>query len=481
MRPLEILLASLVGIYLVGSLTPLPIETELRTLPLLAMLVIILHLFTEKYRWQMVLLYALGGILFFRVTLYGSQGGQSIAWSMGGLLLLLPAIILPAILPVPKPTPPRGPHRVGTRTYALVDGTREELYSGKREPRRIIIQIWYPALIEHTAKQAAWMPGAKPLARAISKWLKFPPFFLDHISLARSNSYLDAPIDRSATPFPLLFFSHGWGGFRAQNTYQVQELASHGYVVVGMEHPYGAVMSLFPDGSLIPINHDALPYQQPGLNYDVAARQLGQQWAKDISFALDFMSRMNAQDTDGSFKATLDLQKVGVLGHSTGGGAIAQFCANDPRCKAGFAEDIYMPPISEKTLEEGLKKPFATMFSQVWSEDVNSGNNQLFHQLADRSSPRPISMHIVGTNHYDFTDLPALSPLAHTMGLKGPIQGKRVQKIINSYSLAFFDWQFKGGASSLLEQPSPQYPEVIFDSVQSPQGGIVKNDPRSAT
>jgi hypothetical protein len=73
-------------------------------------------------------------------------------------------------------------------------------------------------------------------------------------------------------------------------------------------------------------------------------------------------------------------------------------------------------------------------------------------------------MHILGTAHYDFTDLPALSPLAHALGLKGPIRGARVQRIVNDYSLAFFDQHLLGRSSDLLEGPSPGHPEVIFDS-----------------
>jgi hypothetical protein len=58
---------------------------------------------------------------------------------------------------------------------------------------------------------------------------------------------------------------------------------------------------------------------------------------------------------------------------------------------------------------------------------------------------------IKGTSHYDFTDLPALSPLASQMGLKGPLNGRRVIKIVNDYSLAFFDWALKGKPTTLLE------------------------------
>jgi len=72
---------------------------------------------------------------------------------------------------------------------------------------------------------------------------------------------------------------------------------------------------------------------------------------------------------------------------------------------------------------------------------------------------------IKGTSHYDFSDLPFLSPLAAQMGLKGPLNGKRVTQIINNFSLAFFDLELKGTPTTLLAGPSPDYPEVQFRSM----------------
>jgi hypothetical protein len=69
---------------------------------------------------------------------------------------------------------------------------------------------------------------------------------------------------------------------------------------------------------------------------------------------------------------------------------------------------------------------------------------------------------IKGTSHYDFSDLPALSPLAPQLGLKGPLNGQRVLQIVNDYSLAFFDWALKGKPTTLLKGPSTSFPELEF-------------------
>src|SRR5690606_7808722 len=116
-----------------------------------------------------------------------------------------------------------------------------------------------------------------------------------------------------------ILFSHGWNGFDAQNTGQALQLASHGFVIVGMQHPYGAVVTVFADGTVAKNNPSALPSGVPDEEYEAAARALAAQWAGDMSFALDFLEEENDAPA-GPLHASLDLSRVGVYGHSTGGG-----------------------------------------------------------------------------------------------------------------------------------------------------------------
>jgi hypothetical protein len=62
---------------------------------------------------------------------------------------------------------------------------------------------------------------------------------------------------------------------------------------------------------------------------------------------------------------------------------------------------------------------------------------------------------ILGTRHFDFTDLPLLSPIAPQLGLKGPLNGQRVIEITNAYLLDFFEMALNGAHSKLLEGSSP--------------------------
>ena len=118
-----------------------------------------------------------------------------------------------------------------------------------------------------------------------------------------------------------------------------------------------------------------------------------------------------------------------------------------------------MRPVSYEVLENGVIQPSFFMFSQAWAGDANSRNNRLFKPFYANSTDPFGAVYIEGATHYDFSDIPLLSPLAPQIGLKGPIDGKRVITIINDYLLSFFDMTLNGKPTTLFDNPSP-YDEV---------------------
>jgi pimeloyl-ACP methyl ester carboxylesterase len=290
-------------------------------------------------------------------------------------------------------------------------------------------------------------------------YLGMPEFFLDHLALSQTPVWQDSPLEPFKGGYPIILFSHGWNGFAAQNTGQAIELASRGYVVVAIQHTYGAVVTVFPDGEIAYNNPAALPSGVPDDQYDAAARRLADQWAGDIGFTLDTLGFM-VMDVRGSFWDAFDFSRIGVYGHSTGGGAAIQFCGTDPRCKAVLAMDPFITPVSKQVLENGLSQPAFFMFSQGWLDDVESKNNRLFSQFYSNLDQAAGAIGIQGTAHYDFTDLPMLSPIAPQLGLKGPLNGKRVIEIVNSYLISFFEATLKDQSGDFFARPSND-PEVI--------------------
>lgn len=467
MRILEVTISLLLGIYLLWPLiTRAPYRPPVNSLPIVTAAVLLLHLLIEKYRWQMIPLYILTGVILVTSLLFswrGHSGPPSPIITLPVLLLLLVAAALPALLPIPKIPAPSGDYQVGTASFMLVDESRRELYSGRDEPRRLMVQVWYPALRGNSVR-APWTENAEIVAKATSLYLKFPPYFLDHLALAHSPAWQDAAPDSSGAPYPIIIFSHGWNGFRAQNTSQMVELASRGYVAVAIDHTYGNIVTVFPDGQTVYNNPAALPQGASEAEYDAAARLLVEQWSGDIGFVLDTLAADQVQGPARPIAGLLDFERIGVLGHSTGGGAAIQFCGTDARCKALFPMDAFMTPVSLNVLGKGISQPALFVFSQQWADDRESKNNRLFRAFYEHvAQPAPV-ITILGSEHYDFSDLPAISPLAPQLGLKGPINGKRVQQILREFTAAFFDRYLKNTPTDLFDGPSPSYPELRWDN-----------------
>jgi dienelactone hydrolase len=469
-RPLEIALIVVLALRILWPPFATRRPNWSDALPAIGLLIILFHLALEGYRWQMLPLYVIDLILLaFSVRNLmrpaplahtGSAFGRRIAASAFGLAGLLLASALPSLLPVPQPPIPTGSYPIGTVNLSLVDSGRKEIYSSNPDdPRAFLAQIWYPAAASPGCKPAPWLDHMDVMSPAIAGELQLPGFFLSHLALVRGHACADAPLAQAGEPFPVLLFSHGWNGFRTQNTYQFEELASHGYVVVALQHPYGAPATVFPDGRVAYNNPAALPTGAPAGQLAAAGNKLVDQWAGDLAYTLDYLKQVNTSDPAGRFTGRLDLDKVGVFGHSTGGGATVEFCSRDPRCKAALGLDAYLQPVSPAVLQKGLSQPALFLFSQLWPTQLN---NDLFAELQKNKHNNFQGFTLLGSGHYDFSDLPMLTPLAPMLGLKGPINGPRALRIINDYTLAFFDKYLKGTPEPLLDgTQSEEYPEIV--------------------
>ena len=457
MRFFEILISILPSIYLLWR-HPRPLL--IRLFPALALVITLIHFAVEGYRWQMIPLYILSSLLAISslTKLMGTNDWPPLASGLTFVLVAL-ATVLPILLPVPRIPTPSGSFQVGTSTYEMVDEARKEIYSGKDEPRRFMIQIWYPADAKNTDQRAPWMSHAEIFAPAIATYIDLPSFFLNHLALVKIPAFVNATLPDSEPPFPVIFFSHGWNGFNAQNSGQALELASRGYVVVGIQHTYGAVVTVFPDGTIAPNNINALPVDANDPNYEEIARKLVNQWAGDMVFVADQLTAWN-EAQGNPFYGRLDMSRLGAYGHSTGGGGVIEFCGIDPRCKAVLGMDPFMRPVSAEVLKNGLAQPSFYMFSQGWADETESKNNKLFDQYYPNAANSLGAIVIEGTRHYDFSDIPLLSPIAPQLGLKGPLNGKRVTEIVNAYLIDFFELTLRDKATTRFSDGFTDFSEV---------------------
>lgn len=452
MRFFEIVIPSLLSIYLLWS-HPRPFA--IRLVPAATLILTLLHFTIEGYRWQMIPLYVL--TLLLAIVAFFIDWKPLASYLTFGLLLLV--TLIPILLPVPQIPTPSGDYPVGTKIFELNDTSRQELFSNKDEPRRFMIQVWYPSDITATDERAPWMENVKIFAPTIATYIRLPSYFLNHLALVNIPAYKNSAVTQSDEKFPIILFSHGWNGFNAQNAGQALELASRGYVVIGIQHTYGAVVSVFPDGTIAPNNPKALPEDAEDPNYEEKANVLVSQWAQDMAYVLDQLE--GAESEAGEFlSSVVDLNRVGVYGHSTGGGAAIQFCGIDSRCKAVLGMDPFMRPVSAEVIANGISQPSFFMFSQSWTDLVDSKNNNLFNEFYPNVSDGFGVITIEGTKHYDFSDLPLLSPIAPQLGLKGPLNGRRVTEIVNAYLVDFFELTLNNIPSELFDDNFSDFPEV---------------------
>ena len=161
-----------------------------------------------------------------------------------------------ALPPVALPTP-TGAFAVGTSTVQWTDPGRPEPATPDPADRRTVVaQLWYPARplpadlprARYLGRDAA---EAEAVGRGLAAQFGLPEIVFAEAELARTAAVTDAPAERAHGPYPVVLFSPGLAGVRSQNTAWAQELASHGYVVVALDHPYDSAAVVLADGRVV--------------------------------------------------------------------------------------------------------------------------------------------------------------------------------------------------------------------------------------
>jgi pimeloyl-ACP methyl ester carboxylesterase len=349
------------------------------------------------------------------------------------------------VVVLPAPT---GPFAVGRTIYEWTDAARDEMMSDvEGERRSVVAWVWYPA---------------RPSAGATSKYLPGALEAPINAAIGLSSSQVmvpahdDAPLMATGGPLPVLLFSHGSGSLLAVYTAMLTELASHGYVVVGIQHPYNAMMTTFADGRAIPTS-------------PAAANDTVQYWSEDTAFVVDQLMGLAAGT--GMFAGRLDLSRVGVFGHSFGGAASAEFCLDDARCIAGLNFD---GSLSGEVENVGVKQPFMQVISGTACEDVVAAGAMTLEKCLpllaryeagwqttfDRSDVG-YRVRVAGSKHGSFSDLPLLEPLAAMFNDGSELAPERAWQITTQLTLAFFGRHLNASD----EIPFPDYPEVVIEIV----------------
>ena len=367
-------------------------------------------------------------------------------------------------LTLPTPT---GPFAVGRAVYDWKDDAHVDALAPVPGTRReLLVWIWYPSAAGPSAAIDDYVPAWMRAA------VELPPgllgFLTRDLSKVHGHSARDADLSPRPRSFPVVIMRAGASALVVSYSTLAEDLASHGYVVVGFDAPYRTFDVAFPDGRVMsrpPENDPELCEDQPPARQARCVSRFLTAWTADVAFVLDRLERLNASGSGGKLAGRLDMTRVGVFGHSFGGATALQFCHDDPRCKAGI--DVDGQPFGN-VIQDGLRQPFMILLSdhgdlpdpvdlRIWAN---------IQSIYDRLPPDGrLRIAIRGANHFLFSDDGALLKshivlralrMAGVVGIDG-----RRQLAVTTYCVhSFFDAYLKGAGVARLELRSPLYPEI---------------------
>jgi dienelactone hydrolase len=363
-----------------------------------------------------------------------------------------------ARLTLPAPT---GRYRLGTVSLYLVDKSRPDPWVPSIPFRGLVIQIWYPA---HAVGGYPRAPYFTPiLARAYEKSQGIPVA----LNWPVTDAQLGAPVLQREGGWPVVLYSPGLGDERSDTTCLVEELASRGYVVVTIDHIHDSGVVELPAGQL---ETTAVPPPPPG-DSPQTTKEVDSRVA-DVSFVLNQLAVISRGGNPDQARRplprglhrALDLNRVGMFGHSDGGSTTAHAMHTDARIKAGVDLDgtFWTPQAiagSDRPLLLFGKQDLDPFEASSWAE---------FWKM--QRGPK-LGLILLGSTHATFTDFAPLVPqVAPILGEPpswviegiGTINGLRAVTVERAYINAWFDRYLCHHDSRLLTGPSPRFPEVRF-------------------
>ncbi|OFW40922.1 MAG: hypothetical protein A3J29_22750 [Acidobacteria bacterium RIFCSPLOWO2_12_FULL_67_14b] len=327
----------------------------------------------------------------------------------------------PALFELPVPT---GRTPIGTTRWVVTDTARHETFA-EGKTRQVEVIAWYPAA-------ASLAPTAPDLRDGMEEVLSFARLAklgtaYDGLAGVKTHAVLEAKPAVSPARFPVILLQHGYTGLPSSHTALAEDLASHGWVVLNIVHPYEATGAMLADGTAITfLNEKGTMHQgivdvltewgpEDGTMTKVTEAKddaekeklmrgylaalkntdlVVKRWVLDTKVVLD---RLPKDGAAGRIAGRLDLSRLGAAGHSMGGVATGQFCVDDRRCKAGLNLDG-IPQYGAM-----IDTPMAASFLMVYSgRPGRAGASDIIYR---RSASKYYRVDVKDTKHLDFTDM----------------------------------------------------------------------------
>ncbi len=353
---------------------------------------------------------------------------------------------------LPEPT---GPCPVGTTSLYLKDVSRPDPWVSGVSARELMVSLWYPAT-SSDGRRAQYMTPAESGLQLTSRGITGVP--QDALSTVQVNAVSNAIPAGRQRALPLVVLSPGFTNSHSVLTALAEDLASHGYVVAGIDHTYESIATAFPDGRVTTCLARETRHRGPGFWEKVVAGR-----AADVSFVL---SELTGAHPAWPGAGLIDPSRIAMAGHSIGGAAAIAAMLADSRIRAGIDMDgATAAPIPD----EGLSRPFLFLGKQSNYTPGSGGAVTTWEHDWELLTGWKRWLVVAGAVHASFTDL---ALLADQIGIDigAALPGARSLDITRAYVRAFVDEHLRNEPQSLLDRPSRRYPEVTFCSPEPTPG-----------
>jgi predicted dienelactone hydrolase len=457
-------------------------------------LLFIFHIIAELPRWQMVPAYVLSGIVFIisliqsrkrkketKIFFHNKKKHPNLLLIFTTIVLLAAVILLPVFFPVFTLPPPTGPYNVGTVRETLSDTTRPEtLTPDPDDYRQIVVKIWYPANTVISKKRDPYWSSPRLFSRYMAEHYHLPSFFFEHLGLVKTNSIPDADIAHGQERFPVVLTLHGGECINYITDVRVvsEELASHGFIVIGLTHPYSSLPVVFPeDGKAVcPPGRRKVMEQQTRLTETLMSTYFTQQDTgeaelleklftietvkieeiarriDDVQTVLRWLTNVDAGSVESIITGKCDRENTGVLGIHMGGSVAFNVFLRDNRLKACINLDGFHYTISK---DVSVIKPYLLMTSEA-------SRLHTFDFIRDQMDEQSCLCALKGTVPQSFTDVFLFSPL---MGMIAPdkIPGyEQTTVMIRQFATVFFKTSLGGEDSAGLDNLFAAYKDMLL-------------------
>jgi len=367
---------------------------------------------------------------------------------------------------------PSGKFSIGFQRLEWTDSTRTASLASDTTIRKIVADVWYPSekpigepipYLDTLAIKGAFRE--KELQSFIGKDAA------DRLTSGAilTHAYKSVMFNQQLQSAPVIIFSHGMSMVPQLYSTQIEDLVSHGYVLVALSHPHDAWLVSFTDGTQIPFEtKERNAAGETEVQHIAYENKRIEVWAADIRFAIDQLKIINTIKTDSiRFAGHLDLSRVGALGHSAGGRAAARACQLDDRIKSCADLDgvAMMQPFYLRSDGVGMKQPFL-MFERVRniapdeSDAASMGMtlpelttlvNRLRHDKKTALAATGGSYHVLlnfdNSSHMSFSDL----PLLQAKNEAACVIVRQVLQVTCRYTREFFNKTLRQMCSTLYD------------------------------